>query len=158
MIHLDCLGDRISIQFCHYSCGEGCVNSNTLKIEDTPSLSASCIRISPSTHTCCTVCSTIRCVKFEFLPILRVIVVEVMEDVDVQPSMFKSVGIFRALEYLDSLQKPDARTPVILEWLAEDLHDHKEMMAKQLGKMKNFRQIIMSVLGLMIKGDKRLEA
>ena len=72
-----------------------------------------------------------------------------------EPSMFKTVGIFRALEYLDSLQKPDGRTPVILEWLAEDLHDHKEVIAKQLRKMKNFRRIIMSLLGLMIKGDKR---
>lgn len=69
--------------------------------------------------------------------------------------MFKSVGIFRALEYLDSLQKPDGRTPVILEWLAEDIHNCKDVIAKQLGKMKNFRPIIMSVLGLMIKGDKR---
>ena len=75
-----------------------------------------------------------------------------------EPSMFKSVGIFRALEYLDSLQKPDGRTPVILEWLAEDIHSYKEVMAKRLGKMKNFRRIIMSVLGLMIKGDKRLNS
>lgn len=80
---------------------------------------------------------------------------EIDKEPSTEPSMFKSVGIFRALEYLDSLQKPDERTPVILEWLAEDLHNYKEMIAKQLGKMKNFRHIIMSVLGLMIKGDKR---
>lgn len=73
-----------------------------------------------------------------------------------EPAMFKSVGIFRGLEYLESLQKPDGRTPVILEWLAEDLHKYNEVIAKRLGKMKNFRQIIMSILRLMIKGDKRL--
>lgn len=77
------------------------------------------------------------------------------QEGDTEPSMFRSVGIFRALEYLDSLQKPDGRTPVILEWLAEDLHTHKEIIAKQMVKMKNFRQIVMSLLGLMIKGDKR---
>ena len=76
---------------------------------------------------------------------------------EAEPSMFKSVGIFRGLEYLESLLKPDGRTPVILEWLAEDIHSCKEVIAKQLGKMKNFRGITMSVLGMMIKGDKRLD-
>ena len=72
-----------------------------------------------------------------------------------EQSMFKSVGLFRAMEYLDSLKTPDGRTPVILEWLAQDLCDHKEEVINHLTKMKNFREILISILVLMIKGDKR---
>jgi len=69
--------------------------------------------------------------------------------------MFKSVGLFRAMEYLESLKTPDERTPVILEWLAEDLSEHKEEVTDHFTKMKNFREILISILLQMIKGDIR---